>query len=59
MQSDISRSGFVDMCKVFNDSESRKKGIDFFEFDESDVKRRPLIKFIITKLNSYNEGVRN
>jgi phosphate starvation-inducible PhoH-like protein len=59
MQSDISRSGFVDMCKVFNDSESRKKGIDFFEFDESDVKRRPLIKFIITKLNSYNEDVRN
>jgi len=54
MQSDISKSGFVQMCNVFNDSESRKKGIDFFEFNESDIKRRPLIKFIINKLHSYN-----
>tara|TARA_Y100000287_G_scaffold181675_1_gene178098 strand:- start:95 stop:802 length:708 start_codon:yes stop_codon:yes gene_type:complete len=52
MQSDINKSGFVDMCNIFNDSASRTKGIDFFEFCEDDVKRRPLIRYIIKKLNS-------
>lgn len=54
MQSDISRSGFSGMCDLFNDVESRRKGIEYFEFDETDIKRRALIRYIITKLNEHN-----
>ena len=54
MQSDIRSSGFSDMCELFNDTESRRKGIEHFEFDETDIKRRALIRYIITRLNEYN-----
>jgi len=54
MQSDINgKSGFTDMTRLFKDDESRKRGIVSFEFDESDIKRSRLLKYIITKLNSY------
>lgn len=53
MQSDINgRSGFEGMCKLFSDSASKRKGIEYFEFDENDIKRSKLLKFIISKLNS-------
>ena len=51
MQSDINGStGFEEMCNLFNDSQSRSRGIEHFEFDEGDIKRSPLLKFIISKL---------
>jgi len=54
MQSDINgKNGFMDMCSVFNDSVSQQKGIEFFEFDENDIKRSVILKFIIGKLNSW------
>ena len=52
MQSDINgKSGFVDMCKLFNDGESRKHGIESFCFGEQDILRSELVKFIIKKLS--------
>jgi phosphate starvation-inducible PhoH-like protein len=52
MQSDINgRSGFGDMIKIFNDSESQSQGINCFTFNESDIKRSEILKFIIGKLN--------
>ena len=58
MQSDINgKSGFPAMCKLFNDSKSRQKGIEFFEFDESDIKRSRLLKFIVSRLNESRKSV--
>jgi phosphate starvation-inducible PhoH-like protein len=56
MQCDIPRSGFVSMLDLFNDSKSKQKGIECFFFTEEDIKRRALIKYIITKLNEYNSN---
>jgi phosphate starvation-inducible PhoH-like protein len=54
MQSDINgKTGFMDMCKAFDDAGSRQRGIEYFEFDENDIKRSVILKFIIKKLNSY------
>ena len=52
MQSDINgKSGFGDMMDLFNDEESRSKGISIFKFNNSDIKRSEILKFIIKKLN--------
>lgn len=52
MQSDINdKSGFNKMCDIFNDYRSRQKGIEFFKFDEDDIKRSEILKFIIKKVN--------
>lgn len=54
MQSDINgKSGFNKMCSIFNDYKSRQKGIEYFEFDEQDIKRSEILKYIITKINSH------
>ena len=56
MQSDINgKSGFQNMCHIFNDSVSRQKGIECFNFDASDIKRSSILKFIIEKLQDYNK----
>ncbi len=53
MQSDINgKSGFNSMCSIFNDYKSRQKGIEYFEFDEEDIKRSEILKYIIKKINS-------
>jgi phosphate starvation-inducible protein PhoH and related proteins len=53
MQSDINgKTGFKPMFELFNDEESRKKGIECFSFDESDIKRSQILKFIIQKLTA-------
>jgi len=58
MQSDINgKSGFSDMCKLFNDYKSKQKGIEYFEFDESDIKRSAILKFIVSKLNEGRKSV--
>jgi len=52
MQSDINgKSGFNDMCDIFNDYRSRQKGIEYFEFTEDDIKRSEILKFIVKKIN--------
>ena len=53
MQSDINgKSGFNDMIKVFNDDESKEKGIHCFRFNESDIFRSEILKYIVKKLKS-------
>jgi phosphate starvation-inducible PhoH-like protein len=52
MQSDINgKCGFGDMIKVFDDEESRSKGIYCFPFNNSDIKRSQILKYIIKKLS--------
>jgi len=51
MQSDINgKTGFKKMFKIFDDAESKKKGIHSFSFTKEDIMRSPLQKFIIGKL---------
>ena len=51
MQSDINgKSGFGDMIKTFDDDESREKGIFCFRFNESDIFRSEILKYIVKKL---------
>ena len=53
MQSDINgRSGFADMYSVFNDEESKQKGIHTFHFGPEDIKRSEILKFVISKIQN-------
>jgi len=53
MQSDINgRSGFSDMMHLFNDQESKCMGIHCFRFNEDDIFRSEILKYIISKLKS-------
>ena len=49
-QSDIKNEGFTEMYNLFDDQESRDNGIFTFKFDENDVLRSDLVRFITTKL---------
>jgi phosphate starvation-inducible PhoH-like protein len=55
MQSDINKSGFIEMCNIFNDYKSRQRGIEFFEFTNEDIKRSSLLKYIISKIADYQK----
>lgn len=51
MQSDINgKSGFADMYSVFNDEESKQKGIHTFYFGPEDIKRSEILKYVISKI---------
>ena len=53
MQSDINgRSGFGDMMNLFSDKESKERGIHCFRFNEDDIFRSEILKYIITKLKN-------
>ena len=55
-QSDIGKhSGFSKMVQQFDDDESRSNGIYSFKFDETDILRSGLVRYIITKLNKLNK----
>ncbi len=56
MQSDINgKSGFEKMCNVFNDVESKEKGIHVFYLTEEDIVRSEIVKYIVKKLELYNK----
>jgi phosphate starvation-inducible PhoH-like protein len=56
MQSDINgKSGFTPMVNLFNDEESKEKGIHTFWFNESDILRSEILKYIITKLKEHHK----
>lgn len=55
MQSDVKSSGFKQMFDLFNDSESQDNGIFCYEFDNNDIYRSGILKFIITKLQQGKE----
>jgi predicted ribonuclease YlaK len=49
MQTDVRKSGFADVFELFSDEESNSKGIVTFKFDESDIVRSEILKFIVSK----------
>jgi len=54
-QSDInSKSGFVPTMNIFDDEESRNNGIYVYKFDEEDIVRSGLVKFILKKLKNVS-----
>jgi phosphate starvation-inducible protein PhoH and related proteins len=53
MQSDINgKSGFFKMINLFNDEDSRNRGIHCFRFTEEDILRSEILKYIVQKLKS-------
>ena len=51
MQIDINgKSGFADMYSLFNDDESKEKGIHTFYFGPEDIKRSEILKYVIEKI---------
>ena len=54
-QSDINgKSGFSSVMNVFDDDESRENGIYTFKFEEEDIVRSGLVKYILKKLKKLN-----
>jgi phosphate starvation-inducible protein PhoH and related proteins len=57
MQSDIRSSGFNEFINLFDDEESRAKGIHVFKFDKEDIYRSEILKFIVEKLEQLGKKV--
>ena len=56
MQSDINgKTGFSEMFDIFKDDDSAENGIHCFSFNNSDIVRSKILKFIISKLESYKK----
>jgi len=56
MQSDINgKTGFSEMFDLFSDEDSEKKGIHSFKFTCNDIVRSKILKFIISKLETYKK----
>lgn len=53
MQTDIKGSGFRDMINIFDNYYAEERGIHYFQFNEDDIKRNPIQKFIIKSVNQY------
>ncbi len=60
MQSDITngKSGFKEMFDIFNNTESQENGIFCVKFDSGDIVRSGLVKFIVEKLEKYNQLIK-
>jgi phosphate starvation-inducible PhoH-like protein len=58
MQTDLKneqlQGGFEKMHTIFSDEESKENGIKIFEFNEDDVMRSRLVKFLTKKLKKIN-----
>jgi hypothetical protein len=53
MQSDINgKAGFIPIIQIFDNEESREKGIYTFKFTEKDILRSEILKFIVNKLEN-------
>lgn len=58
MQTDLKhreQSGFKPMFDLFNDEESQKEGIYCVQFGKEDIMRSELLKFIVEKIEKYQE----
>ena len=56
MQSDINgRTGFGEMFDLFSDEKSKENGVASFAFTHKDIVRSKILKFIISKLESYKK----
>ena len=57
MQSDIgNKSGFIKMHDLFNNEESKAKGIHCFEFLEEDIMRSEILKYIVYTLKKLDKA---
>lgn len=52
MQSDIKNSGFQIIYNLFNDEESREKGIQTFQFGTEDIFRNEILSYVIDKFGT-------
>ena len=53
MQSDINgKTGFAPIMEIFDNKESREKGIYTFKFTDEDIVRSEILKFIVNKLEN-------
>jgi len=48
-QCDIKDSGFAKVASMFNDADSKRMGIITFKFEEADIVRSELCKFVVSK----------
>ena len=54
MQSDINgKTGFTEMFDLFASEDSIENGIHSFRFNRNDIVRSKILKFIISKLETY------
>lgn len=52
-QADIrGKSGFMKFFNLFDDQESKDRGIETFEFDKSDIKRSKILSYICDKIET-------
>ena len=62
MQPDINgKSGFVSIMDLFDDEDSKAKGVYTFKFTKEDIVRSEILKFIVNKLenNPINQIIKN
>jgi phosphate starvation-inducible PhoH-like protein len=58
MQSDINgKSGFKPIFNLFNDEESKERGVQTFTFTHEDIVRSEILKFLIGRLENYKPKV--
>lgn len=50
LQSDIKCSGFHEFCNLFDDEESKENGIHHLHFTLDDIRRDPVVSFILDKI---------
>lgn len=56
-QSDlVGKSGFKTYFDLFNDQESQDKGIFCFEFTKDDIVRNGILKYVIEKIEGYEDS---
>ena len=56
MQCDINgKTGFGEMFDLFSDEKSKENGVTSFSFTHKDIVRSKILKFIISKLESYKK----
>ena len=55
------KSGFVSIMDLFDDEDSRAKGVYTFKFTKEDIVRSEILKFIVNKLenNPINQIIKN
>ena len=55
-QNDLgNKSGFKKFVNIFDDEESKQFGIHYFKITSDDIVRSPFVKFIVQKIERYNE----
>lgn len=47
--------GFSKMCKMFNGEDSQEHGVYHFKFTKEDIVRSEFVKFIVNKLETYDQ----